>query len=484
MEQKIGIDFGTTNCAIGRVTADDRITTQGPIPSTMAWRNGEYFFGGEALELLASDEPGIHPIREVKLGLGRHDIRIGRDQISSVEASSQLLQFVCERVGGAENVAQCVMATPITSDIDQRQALRAASQAAGIHDMRIVYEPTAALIGAEGDFILSGRHTVLVVDWGGGTLDLSIIQAHDGAFRELAVGGDHFTLGGGKIDEEITKLMLRRHQDVGEHIDRTDGAFERLRFEVEREKIDSVDDPDGEHASEQLITLSWLGNAVLEMKPLEVFGVFREFSDRAVRLIEELLESNNISKRDITHVAFAGGTSNCAVVRDVIMDNFTEAKTILSPNSQLLTGEGCTHLVARKFVVELSRSFGFRQVDQSICVLLPAGHPIEQDTYRQVELLVVDTEATEAVIECGLMAAGAGREELVLQGGAGFKPLDSLYIPCGSVGLTNTGAERIVLFSGVDRDLAVTLYAKARKSGNSEMRHLTGLPLIIRYSDS
>ena len=66
MTLQIGIDFGTTNCCIGRNIVTGGVTTQGPIPSTMAWRNGEYFFGKKALDLLLSDEQKVFPIIETK----------------------------------------------------------------------------------------------------------------------------------------------------------------------------------------------------------------------------------------------------------------------------------------------------------------------------------------------------------------------------------------------------------------------------------
>lgn len=483
MAIRIGIDFGTTNCAIGRVKVDGGVSTQGPIPSTMAWRNGEYFFGKKALEMLRSDDQGIHPIREVKTRLGSSDIRIGRDRIPSIEAAAKLIDHVCGRVQGAGNVSQCVMATPISSSLDHRKALRESCRQAGIEDMRIVYEPTAALIGAEGQSMFEGRHTVLVVDWGGGTLDLSVIRTREGAFEEIAVGGDNFELGGGRIDEEIAKRILSRHEDVAEHLDRLEGGFDRLKFQIEREKIDVVEDPDGEEGGALPIALSWLSNAVVEMDSAEVFAVFRDFADRAVRLIADVLKSNNLTKHEITHVAFAGGTCNCSVVRDIIMEYLDGSRAILSTNSQILTGEGCTYLVARKFLVELSRGFGFRQVDDSVCVLLPAHHPVEQDSYRQVECLVVDTLAAEAVIECGLVAPSVRSSDALLQSDAGFYPLGTVYVACGDSSGPGSGAERVVLFAGIDRNLAATIYAKARKSGKSDLKSLTKLPLIIRYAE-
>jgi hypothetical protein len=309
-------------------------------------------------------------------------------------------------------------------------------------------------------------------------LDLSVIRARGGAFEEIAVGGDHFELGGGKIDEEIAKRILSRHPAVAEHLDRVEGGFDRLKFEVEQEKIEIVDDPDGEDAGPLPITLSWLANAVVEMDSAEVFEVFRHFAARAVRLIVEVLGSNGLSKHDITHVAFAGGTCSCAIV----MEYLDGARAILSENSQILTGVGCAYLAGRKFLVELSRGFGFRQVDDSVCVLLPAHHPVEQDSYRQVECLVVDTRAAEAVIECGLVASGVDSDGLLQESDAGFQPLGALYVACGDASPPGGGAERVALFAGIDRDLAATVYARARMSGKSDLKSLTKLPLIIRFA--
>lgn len=481
MRQNIGIDFGTTNCAIGRSTLDGGVSTQGPIPSTMAWHNGKYFFGRQAAELLRSDEKDVVPIREIKRILGRADIKVGRYQTSAVDAAAQLISHLIGRVGGPEEVDRAVIATPIKTTLKQREALREAAQRAGLDEIRLVYEPTAALIGGEGEKILSGYHQVLVVDWGGGTLDLSIVKVEDGAFREIAVGGDNFKLGGGEIDAEITRRLLAQDPDAAARVEQIEGGIERLTARIETEKIEILEDFEGEEGEGRYITTAWMPNEIFELEPRLVYEVLREFTERAIQRIVGVLERGRISNDDISHVIFAGGTCNSELVQESVMGIFDNSRAVRSANSQLLTGNGCARLSARDFEIQLSQGFGLRQADRSVCNILPGGYPIAQDVYRVVELLVADVEAPHAIIELGLDTSAESPSSEAISSGDGFHALDTILLAAESKSGFSGAPEIVKLFVGVDANLTVTAFAKARISDASERKSIVGVPLAVRF---
>lgn len=480
MGQNIGIDFGTTNCVVGRTTLGGTPSPRGPIPSTMAWHNGEYYFGRQASELLRSAEKGVVPIREVKRILGTADIKIGRHQISAVAAAARLISHLVEGYGGAEEIDAAVIATPIKTSLLQREALREAAREAGLENVRLVYEPTAALIGVERDTSLSGYHQVLVVDWGGGTLDLSIVKVEDGAFREIAVGGDNFNLGGGKIDAEITRRLLAENRDVAAIVDKIDGGIDRLISRVEMEKIEIINDLDGEDGESRFITMAWMPNQVLVLEPKVVYDVLRVYTEKAKNLIFEVLNRSKINRNQISHVLFAGGTCHCDLIRDSIIKEFSHSQSLISPQSQLLTGVGCTLLSARDFTIQLSKAFALRQADRSVCNILPSGCPIAQNTYRVVELLVADVEAPHAIIELGLNGGKETPSNEIISSDDEFQALDCILLAAKSHSWPTGAAEIIKLSVGVDSNLTVTAFAKARISGASQKVSIVGVPLALR----
>ena len=94
------------------------------------------------------------------------------------------------------------MAIPVDFSFEQRADLREAAHRAGICIKSFVSEPTAAYVKCRDE--LAGASNVAVFDWGGGTLDISLISIENREVSELAVAG--MRLGGNDIDQ-----MLARH---------------------------------------------------------------------------------------------------------------------------------------------------------------------------------------------------------------------------------------------------------------------------------
>src|SRR5439155_1015962 len=83
---------------------------------------------------------------------------------------------------------------------------RLAAKLAGIAVSTFVKESTAAIISEWQN--VKGRNYVAVFDWGGGTLDVSIVRLKETKIIELATKG--LSLAGNLIDEEIARFVHGR----------------------------------------------------------------------------------------------------------------------------------------------------------------------------------------------------------------------------------------------------------------------------------
>lgn len=95
------------------------------------------------------------------------------------------------------------MAIPVDFKPKQRKDLREAARIAGIYVKSFVSEPTAAYVKCRSD--LAGASNVAVFDWGGGTLDISLISVEKNQVSELAISGQR--LGGNDIDQMIARHL-------------------------------------------------------------------------------------------------------------------------------------------------------------------------------------------------------------------------------------------------------------------------------------
>src|SRR5207244_17529 len=106
-----------------------------------------------------------------------------------------------------ESFTKGVVTIPANSKGLARHATKLCAGAAGIQVLTLINEPTAAAItyglNAQDD------QTVLVYDFGGGTLDVTILRIHHGIFEEISSKGIG-KLGGDDIDLAVGEIVARR----------------------------------------------------------------------------------------------------------------------------------------------------------------------------------------------------------------------------------------------------------------------------------
>lgn len=170
-----GIDLGTTNSLIG-LYADGSLSDL--VPSCVNLETG--VVGVDAYE-------DMNAKRSFKV-----DISMGVEGAMPRVASSHVLRKL-KKIAGDTNVRDVVISVPAYFSDNQRQATMEAARQAGLNVMGLVNEPTAAAM-----YIAQDRRSLFVVfDLGGGTFDVSIIDARFGTYDVQAtdgriIGGDNF----------------------------------------------------------------------------------------------------------------------------------------------------------------------------------------------------------------------------------------------------------------------------------------------------
>src|SRR6478735_8747011 len=211
----VGIDFGTSNSVVANFQfgqAEVLPNHEGywwtPSVVTMR-RDGTLAFGQEAKENF-DEQRSIRSIKRI-LGTPERVPLVGQDvrteQIAVMLFS--LLKRDAEKQLG-ETINKAVVTIPANSKGLARHATKLCAGAAGMQVLTLINEPTAAAItyglNAQED------QTVLVYDFGGGTLDVTVLKIHHGIFEEISSKGIG-KLGGDDLDLLLAQLIARRFQD-------------------------------------------------------------------------------------------------------------------------------------------------------------------------------------------------------------------------------------------------------------------------------
>ncbi|MGG2102916.1 Hsp70 family protein [Stenotrophomonas sp. NRRL B-14846] len=212
----VGIDLGTTHSLIGMHTAAGPQlfpNAHGELltPSVVSLVDGAVLVGQPARDRLVS-----HPQQTVahfKRWMGSdRETRLGERSFRPEELSAMVLRSLLADAEAAlgHKVEEAVISVPAYFSDAQRKATRAAGELAGIRVERLINEPTAAAL-AYGLQERDGEGRVLVLDLGGGTFDVSILELFDGVVEVHASAGDNF-LGG---EDFLQVLVQAFHADHG-----------------------------------------------------------------------------------------------------------------------------------------------------------------------------------------------------------------------------------------------------------------------------
>ena len=209
----VGIDLGTTHSLSGISTPDGGRLFPNPhgdllTPSVISVDGDSVLVGQAACDRLVSHPE--HSIAGFKRWMGTsRETRLGDRTFRPEELSALVLRALIADAEAAtgQTVTEAVISVPAYFSDAQRKATRAAGELAGIRVERLINEPTAAAL-AYGLQQREGEGRFLVLDLGGGTFDVSILELFDGVVEVHASAGDNF-LGGEDFLELLVETFAR-----------------------------------------------------------------------------------------------------------------------------------------------------------------------------------------------------------------------------------------------------------------------------------
>ncbi|GAA3862558.1 Hsp70 family protein [Streptomyces sedi] len=319
----VGIDFGTAHSAVavlegGEVSLVPNAQGAHTTPSLVALTaEGDVLLGTAAARQVLTN-PDFTP-HAVKPQLGtdwrvtRGGVRLTAEDIAGL-VLARLREDAEDYLG--HPVTDAVLAVPAGFHRDQRAALRRAGERAGLTVLRVINETSATAMsyGARRD-----DRTVLIVDLGAGTLDVSVAEVGDGVVENWATAGDP-RLGGDdwdlRIVRHLTERVRLRH---GVDLTRDVAAARRLRETAEAARIELsaartatlrlpylATGPDGPVHLEEELTRE------------EFEELTRDLLERCRAPVARVLADAEHTPADIDQVVLTGGATRMPAVGDLV----------------------------------------------------------------------------------------------------------------------------------------------------------------------
>lgn len=289
-------------------------------PSIVAFSNDGQLLVGEPARRQAVTNPD-NTVTAAKRKMGtEHKFTIQGKDYKPQQISSFILQKIkrdAEAFTG-DTVEKAVITVPAYFNDNQRQATKDAGTIAGLDVVRIINEPTAASLAFGLDKAAQDLK-ILVFDFGGGTLDVTIMEMGGGVFEVMSTSGDTH-LGGTDMDKAIEEYVLDEFRRK-EGIDLSDdaAAMTRVREAVEKAKIELS------NIMETDINLPFIAmqensakNLGVRLTRAKLEELVRPIVERCKTSLDNAISDAGITFGDIGRVVLVGGPTRMPMVKEFV----------------------------------------------------------------------------------------------------------------------------------------------------------------------
>ncbi|HEV3081366.1 MAG TPA: Hsp70 family protein, partial [Gemmataceae bacterium] len=278
-------------------------------------RDGTLSFGQEAKETF-DEQRSIRSIKRI-LGSSERVPLVGqnlRAEQIAVMLFSLLKKDAEERLG--ESFTKAVVTIPANSKGLARHSTKLCAGAAGLQVLTLINEPTAAAIcyGLNA----SEDQTILVYDFGGGTLDVTVLRIHHGIFEEISSKGIS-KLGGDDMDVLLGKLLADRFQQKTGFDILNSPYKQQFMLAVEQAKIDLSAEQTAVARRAALVPERHL-NLEEEIDRPTFEREIMPLVLKSATAIDEAMKLRGLKPKDIDRILLVGGTSKIPLVRRYVAE--------------------------------------------------------------------------------------------------------------------------------------------------------------------
>ena len=269
---------------------------------------------------------------------GRAAIDIDGKIYSPEEISAIIIQKMKKTAEDflGEDVKKAIITVPAHFNSDERNATKVAAEIAGLQVERVIAEPTAAILNVDS----KSEKKYMVFDFGGCTLDVSIVDVADGIFEIKSTDGD-LELGGSLVDEKIVDFLADEFKnEQGVDLKKDPMALQRLFEAAERAKIELSNSAQTE-INLPYITANETGpkHLVKTLTKSKFDQLIDTIVNNTVNKAKTALKASGLSVSEIDEILLVGGSTRIPLVQEKLEKEFgIKPNKSLNPDTCVSTG--------------------------------------------------------------------------------------------------------------------------------------------------
>ena len=338
MAKVIGIDLGTSNSAAAIMEAGRPaiipsaegagVSSGKAFPSFVAFtKDGQKLVGEPARRQAAINPEGTIVAAKRKMGTD-HKFKIYGKEFSPQQISAFILQKIKQDAEAylGDKVEEVVITCPAYFNDNQRQATKDAGEIAGLNVLRIINEPTAACL-AYGIDKTGKELKIMVFDFGGGTLDVTVMdmwydKQHDASGFEVKATNGDTQLGGTDMDAVLIDYIASEFKkESGIDIRNDKMTTQRLREAAEKAKVE-LSSTITTDINLPFITADASGpkHLTMSLNRAKLEDLVAPIVERCRQPMEQALQDSGLKPSDIDKIIMVGGPTRMPIVHKFVED--------------------------------------------------------------------------------------------------------------------------------------------------------------------
>ena len=344
----LGVDLGTTNSLAvvykeGKPVLIPNAFNEYITPSVVSILDGKIVVGKLAKERLVTHPECSASLFKRTMGT---DVTytLDKKEYDSATLSSFVVKQLIEDAQNylSEKITEVVISVPAYFNARQRQDTKRIGELLGVKVERLINEPSAAAIACHMD---DEYETFVVFDFGGGTLDVSVVDCFENVISINAISGNNH-LGGTDFDRAMAEHFCLKN---GLNYNVLDSSFqqsilracEQAKIKLSTQSVVEV----------SLVHLNKNYNCIFDENVL--FNITHSLLESCKNVIGKAVKDSGFSASELDSLILVGGSSQMPVLQHYLSDAL---------NIPVLKEENMDSLV----VLGLGKYIGIKQRDESI----------------------------------------------------------------------------------------------------------------------